>query len=344
MLVSLMLFGVRRWSSQPWSRGDVRGSVSDVRARLFKANLWEVLAIIGVAQVLILPVIAAGAGPRARWRRFCWPTSRSLLHVQLRLRLRCPNWFDAWLGTAARGVGRRLLRPALVGGDHAGGPLAYDAVMAAPAGGPRPRRAGAVGAWVDGRGLCVIAACRCSTTASRPPDPANSRRLALLRCSIHRASGRSLSPRAFWPSRRWCSRPRPSAGRINYWMMNKKITSLPFVLFATGFAIGALWFVRPGVRRRARCGIGLFRTFGQNCAGRVCDPPAWSRRQIHTARPQGRSPGGLPGRDWRCSSRSRYLFVRYLEKQGVHHPAMTSAETLAYVENRPLSPRRGGGP
>ena len=49
----------------------------------------------------------------------------------------------------------------------------------------------------------------------------------------------------------------------NYWMMNKRIVTLPFVLTATGFAAvlyGAfVLLIEPGGR-----GVGLFRTFGQN--------------------------------------------------------------------------------
>src|SRR5262249_4684435 len=56
VLVSLALFGLGTdfgsWSQM--SGGNVREFV----AQLLKASLWEVLAIIGVCQVLILPVVA----------------------------------------------------------------------------------------------------------------------------------------------------------------------------------------------------------------------------------------------------------------------------------------------
>ena len=48
----------------------------------------------------------------------------------------------------------------------------------------------------------------------------------------------------------------------NYWMMNKKVVSLPFTLFSSGFALPSR-LVHSALRRR-RLEIGLFRTLGQN--------------------------------------------------------------------------------
>ena len=70
-------------------------------ARLIKADLWEVLAIIGVSQILIMPVIAAGSRVRvATLAAFV------ALHVLLSYSFNFdfvygrPNWMDAYWGAA----------------------------------------------------------------------------------------------------------------------------------------------------------------------------------------------------------------------------------------------------
>ena len=81
-------------------------AVREFVARLLKADLWEVLAIIGVAQILIMPVIAAGSRVRlATLAAFV------ALHVLLSYSFNfdfvygLPNWMDAYWGAARHAPG-----------------------------------------------------------------------------------------------------------------------------------------------------------------------------------------------------------------------------------------------
>jgi hypothetical protein len=57
--------------------------------------------------------------------------------------------------------------------------------------------------------------------------------------------------------------PPPERRPHNYWMMNKRIVSLPFFLFATGFA-SALYGLFVLACDRGGLRVGFFGTFGRN--------------------------------------------------------------------------------
>ena len=126
VLVSLVMYAAEDVSVKKWSdisyeaatlrAGAVAGTLPLVTnviphpvwklvAMLVKANLWEVLAIIGVVQILILPVIAAGSRVRvaacillaavhlgiSQWFNFFFVYGK-------------PNWLDAYLGLTGEGA------------------------------------------------------------------------------------------------------------------------------------------------------------------------------------------------------------------------------------------------
>ena len=125
--------------------------------KLIKADLWEVLAIIGVGQLLIMPVIAASGRVRA-----LTIAAFLLLHLVLTHLFNFdfvfgrPNMLDR----AARvggflGVGRRGLRPASLVGNDAGG-LARVRLARQPDARASVVEARRVGPLPDGGGLCAF--------------------------------------------------------------------------------------------------------------------------------------------------------------------------------------------
>lgn len=100
LLFSLMLYG---FNEAIKSSGESRESIWSFFAVLLKANLWEVLAIIGAVQLLLLPVIAAGARVRASALVLC-----AILHTVLSWWFNydfvygLENWMDPYWGTVGK--------------------------------------------------------------------------------------------------------------------------------------------------------------------------------------------------------------------------------------------------
>ena len=103
VLLSLAVFGFGTVFSK-WEEV-TRGGMALFVAKLIKADLWEVLAIIGVTQILIMPVIAAGS-----WARLLALVGCGFGHVLLSYSFnygfvhRLPNWMDPLWGTTGTGA------------------------------------------------------------------------------------------------------------------------------------------------------------------------------------------------------------------------------------------------
>ncbi len=99
VLISLVMYAAEDLDVKKWSQMTPDG-VWKLVGMLLKANLWEVLAIIGVVQILILPVIAASSrGPRRS------PGSRcAVIHLVISQSFNFffvygkPNWMDDVVG------------------------------------------------------------------------------------------------------------------------------------------------------------------------------------------------------------------------------------------------------
>jgi predicted acyltransferase len=312
ILVSLMMygFGTEFRSYAEMTPENLHGFL----AKLLKANLWEVLAIIGAAQLLIMPVIAAGARVRA-----VAAVALALAHLVLSDSFNFdfvygrPNWMDESWGIAGSSAWDGGVFGLLAwGAIMLAGTLAHDAV--AVEGAPGGRSASRLLGWgVAAMGLGYALSCLSmlydgESTTSRGHIAASPVRPPLERLDGRPARSLLAEPPFVQP-------PPPGHRPHNYWMMNKKVVSLPFILFATGFA-SALYGVfvlacDPGGR-----GIGLFRTLGQNALATYV-LHRMVETQVHSLVPKD-SPLGWCLVGLALFSAITYLFVRYLETQKIH--------------------------
>jgi predicted acyltransferase len=262
ILVSLVVFGVGG-GFDSWSEMTGQGVLRFV-AELLKADMWEVLAIIGVCQVLILPVVARSAGVR-----FAAMVGLSALHFGLSYLFNYdfvsgkPNWMDDLWGT----TGRRAWDGGFFGVLHwsvpmLAGTLSYDVMSAAG------RTRGSSSARLVGWGaLAMVLAygLSCLSTLYGPED----RRTDEQGQPIDIATSPVLPPLARIADREpadlLAAAPlvEPEVVARNYWMMDKRIVTIPFILFSTGFAL-ALYGLFVIACDLLGLSIELFRLLGMN--------------------------------------------------------------------------------
>ncbi|AGA27628.1 hypothetical protein [Singulisphaera acidiphila] len=261
VLVSLMFFGFgggfKSWSEM------TPGGVHEFVAKLLKANLWEVLAIIGMTQILILPVITAR--PRVRLLATLGLIVGNVLLADLF------NWnfvhglpnlvSDYWGAAKSRawdGGAFGLLGWAI---PMLAGTLAYD-VMAtrSPVRSARTFLSWGVVMMVVGYGFSCLTTLY-DVDAANPPTPLAELADSPVRPPLERLKGRPLSSLLAEPP--FVAPPPASARQYNYWMMGKRMPSMTFIVFSTGFALAlyALFILASDV---GSLQFRLFRTLGQN--------------------------------------------------------------------------------
>jgi hypothetical protein len=233
-------------------------------AELLKADMWEVLAIIGVCQVLILPVVARSAGVR-----FAAMVGLSALHFGLSYLFNYdfvsgkPNWMDDLWGT----TGRRAWDGGFFGVLHwsvpmLAGTLAYDVMIAAG----RSRGSNSVRlvgwgtlAMVLAYGLSCFSTLygpedRHTDEKGQPTDIATSPVIPPLARIADREPADLLATAPL---------VEPEVIAKNYWMMDKRIVTIPFIWFSTGFAL-ALYGLFVIACDLLGLSIELFRLLGMN--------------------------------------------------------------------------------
>ena len=260
ILLSVMFFGLGgKFSS--WSEMSP-SNVAKFVSELLKANLWEVLAIIGACQILILPLMATSAKVRVfavlqlsvLHAVISWSFNYDFVYGQ-------PNWMDAYFG----GAGKRAWDGGFFGiiawsQIMLVGTIAYDITKHWSG-----RRAIAplivVGTFMMVIGYSLSCVTRLYDVRQLGDDP--SQKLAQ---SPVVPNFSSIFERP-WPSLLaeppFVAPPSPKERAANYWQMDKRIVSPSFVFFSSGFAL-ALYGLFVLACDVLNWNAGVFRTFGQN--------------------------------------------------------------------------------
>ncbi|WP_337173403.1 heparan-alpha-glucosaminide N-acetyltransferase domain-containing protein [Paludisphaera sp.] len=313
VLISMVMYGAEDFGVGKWE--ELSEAPGKFLLGILKADLWETLAIIGVAQILIMPVIAAG------FRTRLW-TAVAFMAIALGLAYSfnvffiygLPNWVDDLLGITGKGAwDGGLFGPLSWAVPMLFGTLVYDVMIAHP-----PMVAArklltwglvlsALGYGLNG--LATLYDTRHGSVEVAGKDVAASPVVP----PFANASGRSVA--SLIPTPPFVQPPPKDVLPVNYWQVNKKLVSLPFVLLSGGLAIAMYALFIPACDVAGKR-LGLFGTLGMNPLA------AYVIHHYVAGAVRGVTPKDSPL--WYCLIALAvfyvisYMFVRSLEKRDIY--------------------------
>jgi hypothetical protein len=294
-----------------------------------KLQFWETLAIIGVTSIWVLPVIAGSVRLRLAFLIACTGLHVLLCHLfYFDFMYARPNWLDQYWGAAdVKGLDGGPLGFLAWAMPQIIGSFAYDSIVGCVKSSQthqeeqdtvRPRTFDApyrvifplvlwsVILMLVGYGLSCLST---SYPVTRPPS--------IEEGDIEVAASPVIPPSLNTIQLAEAPFVQPVADeqrQLNYWLMDKRVVTLPFNLFSSGFSLAVYTFFVL-LSDIARVQIGFFRTLGKNALA------AYVLHEI-----VGGAVGSFAPKDsplwWVAATFAlyvgiTYMFVRHLEKHGI---------------------------
>ncbi len=340
LLSTVLEFATSHGQFKDWSALTQTG-VWGALAGPLKCQFWETLAIIGVTSIWVLPVIARSAGARIAFLAACTGLHVLLCHLfYFDFMYAKPNWLDSiWGAEKVKGLDGGPLgflawtMPQLVGS------FAYDCMVASATSvgcvkssqthhedekAVRLRRLDApyiqcvfrLLMWslvlmLAGYGLSCLSM---NYPRTEPPTTEENQIVVADSPVLPPARTEAGSPGLAWAGPPFVQPPASEQRQLNYWLMDKRIVTLPFNLFSSGFAL-AIYAFFVLLSDLCRIQIGFFRTLGQNALA------AYVLHEIVNGALRAFAPKDSPlwwvAVTFTVYVGVTYMFVRHLETHGI---------------------------